>query len=203
MITNTVSGKKYIGKTFSYVKHGKRKNLLKYGAEGRFKRHCSNALAGNNEIPLLYESMKENISNFKIETLEICLKSDLKQREKYFIKIHESYKKDKGYNFHVGDNKPEDDTHKKEYEIKKIESNKKRAEGGKLRQSDETLDLPPNIYKRPTGLFAQIKLDSKLYNKAFLSSKDTDICKLEKALEWLRNIKLSHTNQNQPHEIEL
>ena len=42
--------------------------------------------------------------------------------------------------------KPEDIIRKKEYEARKIESNKLRAIGGGLRHSDETSNLPPNIY---------------------------------------------------------
>ena len=60
-----------------------------------------------------------------------------------------------------------------------------RAEGGALRQSDNTANLPPNVYKRKNGLFAQIKIGSTLYNKAFLKSTDTDVQKLEKAIAWL------------------
>jgi hypothetical protein len=60
-----------------------------------------------------------------------------------------------------------------------------RAEGGALRQLDDTTNLPPNVYKRKNGLFAQIKIGSTLYNKAFLKSTDTDVQKLQKAIEWL------------------
>lgn len=189
MITNTVNNKKYIGKAYSYVKHSK-VPLLRYGALGRFKRHCSNALAGNNEIPLLYDEMRHyGNNNFKVETVEVCLKESLKAREEYYIIKHETYKQEKGYNFLIGIQKPKDEQHKKEYEIKKSESNKNRAVGGKLRRADETKDLPPNIYKRDKGYFVQIKIGSTLFNKAFLSSKDTDIQKLEKAQLWLAEIK--------------
>ena len=40
------------------------------------------------------------------------------------------------------------------------------------------------FYKK-TGYFVQIKIDSILYNKAFLSAKDKDEEKLKKAKDWL------------------
>jgi len=189
LVKNTVNDKKYIGKAFSFVKHIKYP-CYKHGTDGRFKRHLSNAIGGNNEIPLLYNDIRTfGIENFEAETLEVCFKENLKEREEHYIRTLQTYKDNLGYNILIGDSKPEDINHKKEYEKRKVESNKLRASGGKLRQSNDTLDLPPNIYKRKDGLFVQIKIDSVLYNKAFLSSKDTDVHKLEKAITWLTNIK--------------
>lgn len=80
-ITNTENNKKYIGKAFSYIKHTKYPLYL-YGAEGRFKRHKSNALSGSTEISLLYEDIRTyGIDSFKVNTIEVCLKEDLKIRE--------------------------------------------------------------------------------------------------------------------------
>ena len=104
----------------------------------------------------------------------------------------QTYKDDIGYNIFIGDNKPEDIKHKDEYEKNKVESNKLRAIGGKLRQSDDTISLPPNIYKRKDGLFAQIKIGSVLYNKGFLSSKDSHEQKLQKAIAWLAETKQTY-----------
>lgn len=192
LIINTVNNKKYIGKAYSFVKHVRNPNY-KHGTNGRFKRHLSNALNGNNEIPLLYNDIRQyGSNNFKAETLEVCLKKDLNCREEYYIKTLETFKDNIGYNYLIGNNKPLDNKHKEEYEKNKIESNKARAIGGKLRRSQDTLNLPPNIYKRKNGLFAQIKIDSILYNKAFLSSIDTDIEKLDKAIKWLKLIKETH-----------
>jgi group I intron endonuclease len=192
LVTNIVNNKKYVGKANSFVKHT-RTPQYKHGALGRFKRHLSNANNGNEEIPLLYNDIRTfGSNNFKVEVLEVCLKENLKVKEEYYIRTLQTFKDNVGYNILIGDNKPEDITHKKEYETKKIESNKLRAIGGGLRQSEQTSDLPPNIYKRANGLFAQIKINSILYNKAFLSSKDTDIQKLEKAKLWLAEIKQTH-----------
>jgi len=192
IITNMTNNKKYIGKAYSYVKHIRNPNY-KHGANGRFKRHLSNAKKGSNEIPLLYNDIRNfGVQNFKVETLEVCLKENLNIREEYYIRHMETYKNDTGYNILIGDSKPEDVIHKDEYEKKKIESNKLRAIDGKLRQSDDTIGLPPNIYKRKDGLFAQIKIGSVLYNKGFLSSKDSHEQKLQKAITWLEEIKQNH-----------
>jgi len=127
--------------------------------------------------------------NFSVVTLEVCLKNDLKAREIYYINLHETFKNNIGYNYHVGDNKTIDEDHVKKYEDNKAHKNKQRAIGGNLRQSEDVKRLPPNIYKRSTGLFAQIKINGTLYNKAFLSAGDSDEVKLQKAKDWLANIK--------------
>lgn len=185
IITNVSNNKKYIGKAYSYVKNGNQP-IRKQGGDGRFYKHIKAALRGCTEIPLLYNDIREyGKDNFKVGLLEVCLKENLKERETYHIRHNQTYKEDIGYNFHIGDNKPEDISHKKTYEDKKVESNKNRAEGGALRQSNDTVNLPLNIYRRKNGLFAQIKIGSTLYNKAFLKTNDTDEIKLEKAMGWL------------------
>lgn len=69
LITNMTNNKKYIGKTYSYVKHIRNPNY-KHGTNGRFKRHISNVKNGSCEIPLLYDDMRNHgIHNFKVETL--------------------------------------------------------------------------------------------------------------------------------------
>jgi group I intron endonuclease len=192
VVTNIVNNKKYVGKAYSFVKHS-RIPQYKHGAKGRFKRHLSNAKNGSIEIPLLYNDMREfGFDNFKVETLEVCLKENLNDREEFHIRNLQTHKDNVGYNYFIGDSKPEDSIHKKEYETKKIESNKMRAIGGGLRRTEDTSSLPPNIYKRKNGLFAQIKIDSVLYNKAFFSSLDSDVIKLEKAMAWVALTKQTH-----------
>lgn len=192
MISNTINNKKYIGKAYSYVKNGNQK-IRKHGAEDRFYKHVKAVNNNSTEIPLLYNDMRTlGTNNFNVVTLEVCLKENLKEREEHYIRFHQTFKKDLGYNYHVADNKPEDHEYKKVYENKKVLSNKSRAVGGRLRQAEGTVGLPPNVYKRPTGLFAQIKINGTLYNKSFLSSEDSNEQKLEKALAWLENIKAQH-----------
>lgn len=192
LITNTVNNKKYVGKAYSYEKHGK-KQPSKYGAEGRFRRHKSNVRANNDEIPSLYADMRiHGENNFRVETLEVCLIENLRIREEFHVRRFNTHIKEFGYNIFIGDHKPEDEEHKKEYEDKKVKSNKIRAEGGAMRRKEETVALPQNIYKREKGYFAQIKIGETLYNKLFSSSKDTDEEKLNKTIAWLEQIKLNN-----------
>jgi len=183
-ITNTINNKQYIGKTYSYIKNGN--NNYKYGALGRFKRHLSNAFSSNektkNECPELYKDIRSyGKDNFNVITLVICNKNDLKNKEKEQIKLYETYKKEKGYNILIGNNKPEDPTHLLHYKNNKILNNKLRCVNSSMKYTLEGKELPPNINYRikkdandkiiSEGYFVQIKINNKLYNKAFLSMK--------------------------------
>ena len=50
-----------------------------------------------------------------------------------------------GYNYFVGDNKPNDSKHLLKYQTAKAESNANRAVGGTLRRKENSKNLPPNI----------------------------------------------------------
>jgi hypothetical protein len=187
-ITNSLNNKIYIGKANSYVKN--KEKYYKHGIKGRFSRHIKNALNGSNEIPLLYNDIRiHGKTNFNIEIIEICLKEELKNKETYYIKLFLSYDNNIGYNYFVGDNKPQDKNHIIKYKENKVTNNINRAKDGKLRKSEETRILPQNIYKRYNGYFVQIKIKDKLYNKSFLSSKDTEEERLKKSIIWLEEIK--------------
>jgi hypothetical protein len=202
MITNTIDGKMYIGRAKSYQFHGSDKPPTKHGAKGRFKSHLSKIKSGKIEIPLLYNDIiKYGKDNFKVQTLEVCLLENIKEREEFHIKDKESYKKEIGYNMFIGDKKPIDPDHKKYYENKKSDSNKNRATDGALRRTDGGTGLPPNVYRRKHGLFAQIKLPNSnggtsLYNKAFFITNDSEETKLQKALAWLEQTKAQHQQLN-------
>ena len=201
MITNTENGLKYIGraKSYSIRKNG---NITRHGAKGRLKSHWGKVNIGKMEIPLLYNDMKKyGVTAFKINVLEVCLLTEINKKEEEHILLHETYKPDKGYNMFIGDKKPIEPTQKKEYEKKKSESNKSRAVDGALRRTEGGTGLPPNVYRRTNGLFAQIKLPNinggtSLYNKAFFITADSEEVKLQKALEWLENIKAQHEQNN-------
>jgi hypothetical protein len=201
MIKNTKNNLKYIGraKSYSIRKNG---DIIKHGAHGRLKSHWSKVNIGKMEIPLLYNDMKKyGEFAFKIKVLEVCLLSDINKREGELILLYETYKPEKGYNMFIGDKKPIDPINKKEYEIKKSESNKNRAVDGALRRTAGGTGLPPNIYRRKHGLFAQIKLPnpnggSSLYNKAFFINTDSEEVKLSKAQVWLDQIKAQHEQNN-------
>jgi hypothetical protein len=207
MITNTINGKKYVGKCKSYRNYNDERPPTKHGAEGRFKTHKSHSRCKPNDIPLLYKDMREfGVDMFNVEVLEVCLLENLKEREKFHTMDQESYKPDIGYNLFIGDNKPIDENHKKAYENKKATANKNRAVDGKLRRSEDVTDLPPNIYRRKAGIFAQIKLTnptgkSTLYNKAFFMKADSDEVKIQKAKDWLDMIKIQHTNNTSQQSV--
>ncbi len=203
-MTNTNNNKIYIGKAFSYEKHGKRKPS-KYGGIGRLRRHISNANSTdkkiNSECPLLYEAIRKDGKDcWEVDTLLVCKKKDLKSNETEQIKKHKSYLPDIGYNFLMGDNKPKDGNNKDEYEKKKISSNRKRAKNSAMKRTEVSKKLPTNIYYRKSklsgkeveGYFVQIKINGKYKSKAFMSKKLTMDEKLEKAKEFLANLKKEH-----------
>ena len=201
MITNIENGLKYIGraKSYSIRKNG---SIVRHGAKGRLKSHWGKVNIDKMEIPLLYNDMKKYGKDaFKIKVLEVCLLTHINIREEEIILQNETYKPEIGYNMFIGDKKPIDPIQKKEYENKKSESNKNRASEGALRRTEGGTGLPLNIYRRKNGLFAQIKLlnqngGTTLYNKAFFINADSEQVKLQKAQEWLTQIKAQHEQNN-------
>nr|WBF70890.1 putative intron encoded endonuclease [Megavirus caiporensis] len=196
-IYNVKTNKSYIGKACSYVKHGKKKPML-YGARGRFKRHWSNkdSQLARNECPIFYQALRDsNIEDWFVFTLHVCDKKYLSKWEHKFIELHNTSDPDHGYNYFVGSKKPDNIIHLEKYQLNKAESNVKRAKDGALRKSNNTKNLPTNIYYRSSkgpngslreGYFVQIKLYDKLYNKAFLSmseSMESKLCKVQKQLK--------------------
>ena len=182
-ILNIMSDKSYIGKTYSYVGHGKRKSL-RYGAIGRFKRHWlnRNSEIAQNECSIFYEALRNSeIHDWFIFTLKVCPKKYLKKWETIMTKKYRTPNSKYGYNYFVGDNKPNDKIYLAKYKSRKAEANVNRAKDGKLRREKHSKNLPSNINYRLSkkkdgticgeGYFVQIKINGKLYNKAFLSNK--------------------------------
>jgi hypothetical protein len=201
MITNIENNLKYIGraKSYSIRKDG---SIIRHGANGRLKSHWGKVKIDKMEIPLLYNDMKKyGEYAFKIKVLEVCLLPNINKREEELILQYETYKPEKGYNMFIGDKKPIDPIQKKEYENKKSDSNKNRASDGALRRTEGGNGLPPNLNRRKAGIFAQIKLPnvngaSTLYNKAFFMKTDSEEVKIQKAQEWLIQIKAQHEQNN-------
>lgn len=202
-VTNIVNNKIYIGKVFSFEKHGTH-NPTKYGANGRLNRHISNAYSdrddARNECPLFYEAIREyGPDNFIVETLKVCSKKHLKENETKYILQYKSHDPEIGYNFFIGDSKPIDKINKTIYENKKIDSNKKRCLDGSIKQSAETKLLPPNIFRvfrntQQDGKFLagykyQIKIENKVMCKAFTSKLLSIDEKLKLTIEALNLLK--------------
>ena len=189
-ITNTKTGKSYIGKAQSYVKNGNQP-IRKHGASGRFYKHWKAAHNDENDCPVFYKALgKSKSSNWKIIILSVCSKKHAKEYETKYIKKYDTSNPEKGYNYFVGDNKPNDPQHLEQYQSAKAKSNADRAVGGKLRKNNDSKQLPPNINLRKkmvdgeiieTGYNVQIKLGGTLYSRAFLSEKMTMEKKLELA----------------------
>jgi len=199
---NTNTGKSYIGRASSYTTHGK-KGPIYYGAKGRFKRHLSNSKSENlttaNECPIFYEALRNsNIQDWFIFTIKICSDDNMRDYENQYIKKYQTSNPNYGYNYHVGDKQPDNSEHLEKYKISKANGNVERATNGKLKRTEQGKNLPPNInYRSKTkqdgtiseGYFVQIKINGKLYNKAFLSSNESMSAKLDKAIKQLELFK--------------
>lgn len=200
-ILNIETGKSYIGSAYSYEKHGQQ-NPTKYGAKGRFRRHWSNKSnpKASSECPVFYEALqKSDLYDWYIMTLAVCSKKHMKEYETRFIRKYKTGNPKYGYNYFVGVKKPENSKYLAQYKSNKAKTNANRAIGGKLKREKHSKNLPPNINYRISkkrdgtvcgeGYFVQIKINGKLYNKAFLSMRETMEDKLNKAIKQLEEFK--------------
>lgn len=88
-ITNKRNGKIYIG-------------ITNQGVAVRWCKHCSDA-RHNSEFPIHNAIRKHGEESFQIELIEEVDDVEvLKERETYWIKYHNSYNRDKGYNLTLG-----------------------------------------------------------------------------------------------------
>lgn len=200
-IENCMEGKSYIGKAYSYEKHGTQKSS-RYGAKGRFRRHWSNCVSelAHNECPIFYEALRNSeLTDWFVYTIKVCSKKHAKEYETRMIQKYKTSDPKIGYNYFVGDNKPNNKEHLEKYQSIKAKTNVNRAKNGEMKRTNYGKNLPPNINHRfaknragkivGEGYFVQIKLYGKLYSKAFLSNADTMEEKLEKAKKQLELFK--------------
>lgn len=177
--------------------------MVRHGSKSRFKRHWSNKSSelAKNECPIFYQALRDsNISDWFVFTLKVCPKKYLKKWETKLTKEYKTSDPEFGYNYFVGDNKPDNNTHMETFQSAKANGNVKRAINGALRKKTHSKDLPPNINYRLSkkkdgtvcgeGYFVQIKINGKLYNKAFLSMAESMKSKLERAKKQLELFKL-------------
>ena len=135
VITNTITNKKYVGKTLSH-----RKNHNKYrpfGFEGRFKDHISEALCNTKKKQCSYlnNSIRQyGKDTFKVELITECPKEELDTMEEQYIKEYNTLYPN-GYNLTSGgkvfkhincDTKPA------------IPTNKAKTRGGCTHRTSET-----------------------------------------------------------------
>jgi len=203
IVYNVTNGKGYIGQAYSYEKHGVKPPSF-YGANGRLRRHISNAFSKNKitatECPFFYADIRKyGKKSFIVHTLKICKKSHLDKYEAQYTKSYKTFDQKHGYNYFVGKGVPQSKPHIEQYKGAKADSNKNRAIGGAMRQSEATKNLPPNINLRvkknkngeisSQGYFVQIKINNKLYNRAFMNCHFTMEEKLEMAIKQLEEFK--------------
>jgi len=195
----------YIGKAASYKKY--KKGYVPYGAIARVTEHFTNALTMKNkyrinDCPRLYSAIRTHGSNnFTYSVLKIVPIDILDITEEEYILLYNSYKIDYGYNIFIGNKKPLDPILRAEYEQRKAISNVNRAINGNMKRMEHSKNLPPNInYRKPTsigkngttigdGYFVQIKINGKLFNKAFISKNLSLDEKLILAQDYLNKIK--------------
>ena len=91
IIRNTINDKVYVGQTTKSVRL-------------RFLNHLSAARRGKDYV-IGKAIRKYGEENFYVETLEECLKSELNEREIYYIKFYNSTNPKFGYNMSKGGNK--------------------------------------------------------------------------------------------------
>lgn len=91
IIKNTINDKVYVGQTTQSVRL-------------RFLNHLSAARKGK-DYRIGQAIRKYGEANFYVETLEECLKSELNERECYYIKLFNSTNSKFGYNISVGGHK--------------------------------------------------------------------------------------------------
>lgn len=183
-IKNKETGLSYFGHAQSYEKHGKNKPLSKFGAKGRFERHMNNAFCDKksqnySECPVFYPAIREHGRKAWRSVRHLVVPTeDAKKWETKFIEAHQSYKSEYGYNMLTGTFKPKTGINKKKIEDRIGKSNRRRAVGGKIKRSEDTKKLPPNINIRKrhdeiVGFHVQMKIGTKLHSKAFLNTEYT------------------------------
>jgi len=200
IIKNILDGKAYIGVAKKYVKGNRNKYYL-YGAAGRFKRHISNAFSENekssNDCPLLYEAIRHYGSKLFIFHILRCVNKTPKEYEKKYILRFNTHDPNFGYNVLISTEKPIYQEKLEEFQKKKADGNVNRAINGAMKKKEHSANLPANINyrtntnnnKKHEGYFVQIKINSILYNKAFMSDKYSLDQKLQMAIEYLDDIK--------------
>lgn len=210
-IENIMEGKSYIGKAYSFIKHydpHRKKNNYKHGAKGRFKTHwykksCNN-LKQKNDCPIFYQALRNSdIHDWFIFTLKTCPKKELKKWETLLIKKYKTSDPKFGYNYFVGNNKPNNKEYLLKYQTSKEMTNVNRAKNSKMKRTECNKKLPTYISYYPIkekgkiireGYMARIKINGKLYKKIFISMEESMKIKLEKAKKFI-DLVISETNK--------
>ena len=208
MIWNVEENKAYIGRADSFVKIGI-DDFKRHGAKKRFRIHWTNKKNIYNKksravCRLFYEALcNSDILDWFVFTLKICPLEELREWETKLIKKYKTSDPNFGYNLFVGNNKPDNPEHLKEYLLKKAASNTKRAVGGKMKRTETNKNLPTYISYYPVkkgdkliceGYMARITINGKPYKKVFITMEDSMDEKLEKAKTYIESLKTDVNN---------
>lgn len=210
-IENIMEQKSYVGRADSYKNHGTAEDPIfsRYGAKGRFKVHWRRAnhedlsYKQRNACPIFYEAIRNSdINDWFIYVLKICPLDDLQYWETEMTKLYQTSDPKYGYNYFVGNNKPDNENHLLQYQNAKAKSNTERAIDGKMKRVDHNKNLPTYISYYPVtengnfreGYMARIKFDGKIYKKIFTSMEQTMEEKLEHAKKYIEIIKNEHVD---------
>ena len=101
VIENIITGKKYVGQAVTHILNHKK--YRKYGAEGRFRCHISEAFSNKkNQSRFLNNAIKKyDINDFILTVIDICNIEDSDKLESDYIKKYDSLYPN-GYNLTTG-----------------------------------------------------------------------------------------------------
>ena len=185
-ITNKTNNLAYIGKAYSFVKNGCQP-IRRHGASGRWEHHCTSAKNNADDCPAFYTAIRtDGKDNFKVETLGVFPKDELKAKETEYIEKYKTHDPKFGYNFFIGDSKPTEETQKNKYEDKKAKVNRER----KIERNDKNKDLPKGIctYNKDNSKGYRVNIKDKtgkVLNKAFANKNMSMKKKLKLAKQQL------------------
>ena len=196
---NSEKGKQYIGQAPKL-----RKNLAKWGTEGRWNSHLSQVKNKDYRCRLLHKSIEKfGVDSFKVEKIYDCLKINMDDLERYNI-IKFNTLSPNGYNLNEGgiDGKDSEETVILKNKSKTKDSNNttlaKKPESGnskKIRKNKEDENLPKYLLAIRTGntitgyrveKVPTFNSSSKYFPQKTFSNKDGD--GLEKAKNYLNDI---------------
>jgi hypothetical protein len=198
-IRNMVEDKSYIGRAESYGNENGTKR--KHGATGRFREHWSSRKNIHNKksrktCRKFYQALdNSDLHDWYVFTIKVCPLSEMRYWETKFIKKLKTSDPKYGYNYFVGNNKPDNAEYLLEYQTSKALSNAKRAENGKMKRTEQNKKLPTYISYYPVkennelvreGYMACIKINGKNYRKIFTSMNESMEFKLEKAKKYIK-----------------
>jgi group I intron endonuclease len=186
-ITNNITNKCYVGQAVSHILNHKK--YRPYGSFRRFNGHVSEAYSTKkNQCHYLNNSIRKNgKDNFKVEILEYCEIKEADEREKYYIKKHNTLFPN-GYNLNSGG-----------LSSSHTEESKKRVSNGVIKYyENKKYERFKNIYIDKTKIDKYIKplrRDNKQYGwYVLISRKKADFGGVHINLDDSKNMAITFIN---------